>query len=823
MLNVRLGVRTRVLAIALIPSLVLLGIGVGAAGYLVREGRQAEQWAETNRVAVGYARDVVTGVQHERMLSLQHLSGVQSDPAALATARNNLDTAFAELAPFQKQMESASQGTMGANTGGFDTLRTRLPQIRGQIDAGRMSIADTYGIYNRILDAVALGANLVTSNAPDARVGVALLNGVRLLHVMEGMSRSAALAAAEMQGSIESGPMRDEYRNQVGFYRTALPQLAADLGADPVTEEISEEIKATLSSPAWQQVAEMEHYLINSPDPDEDGDVEPPPMSFAEWSIAQEKLSAGVTDAWIGLNNQANQYAASEGQSTTTNALWVGGAVLALALAAFLLSLWLANRLIGRLGRLRKETLRLADVELPETMRKLDAGEDIDPESSRLDFGHDEIGSVAQAFNRAHAAAVSAAATESRTREGVRAVFLNIAHRSQMIVHRQLEVLDEAERRQEDPALLDTFFRLDHLATRERRNAENLIILGGGVPGRQWRRPVPLFEMVRSAIGESLDYTRVQTRRMPKSYILGNVVADFIHLLAELVDNATAFSPPQSRVEVSGNEVGKGIVIEITDQGMGMSTEEIEHANEMLRNPPDFGVGTLSATSHLGLFVVSQLSARHGISVQLTDSEYGGIRAIVLVPKSVVAADAPPTEYPSDRFSERRPEAQARGLQSLGSIRSASFPVGVEELAPPIPAPPTEQPVPAVATPQALTNPELADSPPRDGSGGYSAPTLWDEPKARTGWTESATPETVPDNVGGGRPSLPRRRRQASLAPELAHDTQFEAQTEQPAQSAEQARDLMSSIAFGTQQGRRPEPEPGSTNKDEKEGEGDYI
>ncbi|MFC9789472.1 nitrate- and nitrite sensing domain-containing protein [Rhodococcus sp. NPDC127528] len=818
MLKVRLGIRTRILAIALVPSLALLGVGVGTAGYLIREGRQSEQWAAANGDAVSHARDVVAGVEQERMLSLWHLSGEQSDPAALAAARNKLDTAFAELAPYSSRLQSVSQGTMGADTGGFDTLIARLPQIRGLIDAGRMPIEDTYALYNTILDAVALGTNLITSNAPSAGVGVALINGVRILHAMEGMSRSAALTAAELQGQLTSGPLRNDYRNLVGSYRSALPQLAADLGADPAAEKI----RAALASPNWQQVAAMENYLINPPKPDKTGEVPPPPMTFDEWNTAQEQLSEGVIGAWKGLNDHANQIAADEGKRTATNSLWAGAAVLALALVAFLLSLWLANRLIGRLKRLRKETLDLAEVELPETMRKLGAGEQIDPKAAHLDFGDDEIGSVAKAFNRAHTAAVSAAVAEARTREGVRAVFLNIAHRSQMVVHRQLEVLDEAEQSQEDPAMLETFFRLDHLATRERRNAENLIILGGGEPGRQWRSPVPLVDLVRSAIGESLDYTRVHTRRMPQVFILGNVVADLIHLLAELVDNATAFSPPQSRVEVSGNVVGKGIAIEITDQGMGMSVEELERVNEMLRNPPDFGVESLSATSRLGLFIVSQLGERHGISVQLTESEYGGIRAIVLVPNSVVAADATPTAgHLPDRFVERRTERQmASAMPEPGSSESVSAAVGVATLAPPTPTPPTEQPVQSPAPSQAWANVEHLDSAPHTDYTERSAETSWHEVPTPAIEPESLTPQPLPDNGGDARPHLPRRRRQASLAPELDHDDQLEVDAQQPQRSAEQARDLMSAIAYGTQQARHSEPPPGYATRDEMEGEG---
>ncbi|WP_068279773.1 sensor histidine kinase, partial [Aldersonia kunmingensis] len=791
MLKVRLGIRSRILAIALVPSLALLGIGVGTAGYLIREGRQSEQWAAANLDATSHARDVIASVQVERMLTLWQLSGGQSDPAALGAARSRLDTAFAALAPYASRLQTVSQGTLGADTGGFDTLSASLPQIRGQIDAGRMSINDTYALYNTILDAAALGTTLVAANAPSTEVGVALINGARVLHAMEAMSRSAALTAAELQGLLSSTPLRNDYRNLVGSYRVALSQLAADLGTDPAAEKI----KAVMASPGWQQGAAMEDYLINPPKPDKSGDVPPPPMAFPEWRAVQEQLYENVIGAWKDLNDHANQIAADEGKRTAANSLWAGAAVLAIALVAFLLSLWLANRLIGRLTRLRKETLDLAEVELPETMRKLGAGEQVDPKAAHLDFGDDEIGSVAKAFNRAHTAAVSAAVTEARTREGVRAVFLNIAHRSQLVVHRQLEVLDEAEQRQEDSAMLETFFRLDHLATRERRNAENLIILGGGEPGRQWRSPVPLVELVRSAISESLDYTRVHTRRMPQVAIVGNVVADLIHLLAELVDNATAFSPPQSRVKVSGNVVGKGVAIEITDQGMGMSVEELELVNEMLRNPPDFGVETLSATSSLGLFIVSQLGGRHGISVQLTESEYGGIRAIVLVPNSVVVAITTPV---------------AGHLPELDSTESVSVAVGVGTLA--LPAPPAEQPVQAVAEPRAWAHLERSDSAPRTEYKEYSVATPRHELPTYELPTHATEPETfspqpLPGNDGDGRPSLPRRRRQASLAPELAHDPQLEVDVQQPSRSAEQARDLMSAIAYGTQQGRHSEPQ----------------
>ncbi|MBF6146225.1 sensor histidine kinase [Nocardia nova] len=811
MLRARLGIRTRILAIAVIPSLTLLGIGVGTAGYLVREGQHAKDWASILGNANVHTREMIAAVEQERMLSLWHLAGEHGDPAALGAARTRVDNALQALAATENKLMTSGSNPMGDDTGGFETLKKQLPAIRGGIDAGALPIPETYAIYNRILDAVVVGTNLTIPTAPDAAVAQQLAGGLRTLHAMEGMSRSAALTAAELNGQILAGQMRDDYRNLVGYYRTELPQLAADLTGPP-----ADKIKTVIASPAWQQLAAMEDYLIHPPAPNKNGELPPPPMSFADWRTSAEQLGDQLLAAWQYQNDHANQTAVDDGDRTATNSLWAGAGVLAIAIIAFLLSLWLANRLIGRLKRLRTETLALAEVRLPETMRRLSEGENVDPEieAARLDFGHDEIGSVANAFNRAHTAAVAAAVTEARTREGVRAVFLNIAHRSQIVVHRQLEILDEAEQRQEDPALLETFFRLDHLATRERRNAENLIILGGGEPGRQWRRPVPLVELVRSAIGETLDYARVRAHRMPQVFIVGNVVADLIHLLAELVDNATSFSPPQSRVEVSSNVVGKGVAIEISDQGMGMPADELERANEMLRNPPDFGVATLSANSRLGLFVVAQLGARHGITVRLSESDYGGIRAIVLVPTAVVAADAPLADHLPERFAGRRPEPAMTGeMPAIPAAETTSAATSLATLSPP--------------QPQAWSDYPRTDSAPRTDDRSWAdtparreAPPRHELPATPTDQPARRSPQRPSYTGSDARPPLPRRRRQASLAPELAHDPQPDAASPQRPRSAEQARDLMSAIENGTRQGRRSQPGP---TPDEQEGEGDFF
>ncbi|MEV4241051.1 nitrate- and nitrite sensing domain-containing protein [Nocardia sp. NPDC049737] len=639
------GIRTRILVIALVPSLLLICIGVGTSVYLFNDARHAEGFARTLDTHLTPTRELVLAVQQERLLSVSQLAGAVVDPGALVAARMRFDAALNSLAAAEAEFQRVGGSAMGNVVAAFEELKTRLPELRSAIDAGRLPVADAYDFYCRLLDGMDEGSATIGQFAPDAATGSELTRNLGLLHVVESMSRASALTAAAVRPQGLPPNLSAEYRNLVSYYHVEIARLATEL--DAANAQRVADVTASL---AWQQVSAMENAIV---------EVRPAsapqlPMSVAQWRAAADEVNQQLVTLWVGHAKQSQRHAADAGARHGRDSLLAASVVSTVAVLAFLLSLWLANQLIGRLKRLRSETLAVAEVRLPETMRRLTEGVRIDPktEAAQLDFGTDEIGQVAQAFNRAHGAAVAVAVTEANTREGVRAVFSNIAHRSQIVVHRQLEILDAAERRQEDPALLETLFQLDHLATRGRRNAENLIILGGGRPGRQWRRPVALRDLVRGAIAETVQYTRVYTNAgLPSVFVNGAVVADLIHLLAELVDNATAFSPPQSRVDVSGNLIGTGVVVMISDQGMGMSDSELERANEMLSDPPDFSVATLSADARLGLFVVARLGILHGISVCLTESDYGGVRADVVIPTAVLAAEnaaiAPPTAVQS--------------------------------------------------------------------------------------------------------------------------------------------------------------------------------
>jgi signal transduction histidine kinase len=500
------------------------------------------------------------------------------------------------------------------------------------------------------------------------------------------------------------------------------------------------------------------------------------------WLAAEKTVSAALFGLWGDDLHYADTAASTAASNTLSRSILAGSLVLALSVAAFVAAIVLANGLVRRLRRLRSRTLELADVTLPAMVRRIGDGEPVNvgSEMAMLDYGSDEIGQVAEAFNSAQRTAVAAAAAEARTRTGINKVFLDIAHRSQLVVHRQLELLDVAEAKQSDPEHLELLFQLDHLATRARRNAENLLILGGGQPGRKWRKSADLEDIVRSAVSETEHFSRVSTVRLPDAQVQGSAVGDLIHLLAELVDNATAFSPPDAAVTVRGNVVGKGVVVEVEDQGLGIEFGERERLNETLRHPPDFQAMALSGQRQLGLFVVGQLAQRHGIAVSLLESAYGGIKAIVLIPSHIVGTDSAagddlppldrsgryeqPQRAPAEMVSDPVPQPRGRKDTDLRGRSAAEPPAGT-------------------------VSPSLFR---RDSRAAAASSAPWD-----TG------PSPVPSPAGQGRAPLPRRERLANLAPGLRVDTQAADRTRpRRLRSPEEARSSMSAFQRGTRLGR---------------------
>ncbi|WAL64327.1 nitrate- and nitrite sensing domain-containing protein [Amycolatopsis cynarae] len=794
------SIRTRVLAIVLIPSAALLVTGSTVSGLLISDAVSARDFSDYLGSAVDPLVKFETVVQQERTLSLRAVGGDKQAQADMQAQRNTTNTTLAQIASLAQVVAKLNPDAVAASNAQFAQLSTQMPVIRQGVDLGQASAADVDSFYTQLGAVVIVGLQGVSKTTPDPHAAAEEITATDLFYVADWQSRATGMAA----GAVVRGPMnqadRAVFGQMVGGYRHQLDAQVSRL--NPAERA---RYDALVASNEWRVATAGEDSVVQR------GTLQ---VGIADWLGATAKVTDELRGLWGDHFRYSESLAKDSAGTSLTQAIIAASAVLVVTVTAFLVAVRLANALVRRLRNLRSRTLDLADVKLPSIVQRLHDGEavDLEAEVGALETGSgDEIGQVAEAFNTAQRTAIEAAVAEAKTRGGISRVFLDIAHRSQVVVHRQLEVLDIAEAKQGDPEHLELLFQLDHLATHARRNAENLLILGGGQPGRKWRRPVALEEIVRSAISETEDFARVSAVRLPEVKVLGSVVADLIHLLAELVDNATSFSPPDSPVSVRGNLVGKGVVVEVEDQGLGIEFEERERYNERLRNPPDFQEMALAGQRQLGLFVIGQLAKRHGIAVSLLDSAYGGVKAIVLIPTKVIEAetvkksDDEPEEEPKPR---RTPAKRPSYVPEPARDPVPRMPVREEKKDPFDPFDqleslnqwPLEEPVELTPAPRA---PEMSDV------AGMSLPPAWHSAENASPAGEPPSAATPPrPSPGRKRAPLPRRVRQANLAPQLQVDTPSGqatspgTSTSRQLRSPEQARSSLASFQRGTRQGR---------------------
>ncbi len=361
-----------------------------------------------------------------------------------------------------------------------------------------------------------------------------------------------------------------------------------------------------------------------------------PTWKFLTKTVADANYQGGLATADAVLATDQQIADSARNKVIITGALGLLGLILTL-----IVTIWLARSINRRLTSLRRSALVLAQEHLPSVVARLRRGEEVDvaAEAPALRVGNDEIGQVGRAFDAVRQTAIASAVEEAKLRQGVNDVFRNLARRNQSLLQRQLTSLDQMERRATDPEVLDDLFKLDHLTTRMRRHAEGLIILSGAPPGRGWSAPVRLVDVMRGAVAEVEDYARVQVATQAKAALSGSAVTDVIHLLAELIENATSLSPPYTQVRVTGEIVSNGFAIEVEDRGLGMTPERMAELNQRLASPPEVNPAN---TEQLGLFVVAHLARRHGIGVTLRPSPYGGTTAVVLISRQLVVDDRPP-------------------------------------------------------------------------------------------------------------------------------------------------------------------------------------
>jgi signal transduction histidine kinase len=812
------SIRSKLLAVLAVPVVAMILLWAVATWVTLAPGLALLD-ARTSTDAVGRpAQALIAALQEERALAVAYLASRERDAEALAEQYERTDRAVTDFrtSATTGSARSALTADAAVRLDEFLLHLSTLPSVRGAVDQRSIERSGALLRYTEVVEAgLALVRSLVRPSTEDlAREARAL---VALTEARELLAREDAI----LTGAQESGKLTSVDVSQtvqlIGARRHQVQQALVDL--HPTDRAAYEELA---DHEAFAVLTALEDRLLI-----EARVGQPVPIDVATWREAYDQVSADLHTFELAAADRLVERGRPQAVFIILRIVVTGAiGVVALVLTA-LGSLRIARSVLRRLAGLRQAALELAIDRIPSVVARLRAGErvDVEAEAPPLPYGADEIGQVGHAFNALQREAVAAAVAEADLRRGVNEVFLNIARRSQTLLHRQLAILDRMERRTEDPVELEDLFRVDHLATRMRRHAEDLVILAGAAPARGWRMPVPLVDVLRGAVSEVEDYARVTVRPVPDVAVAGRAVGDVIHLLAELIENATAFSPPSTKVTVGAEPVTHGVAVEIEDRGIGIPPATLEQLNARLANPPAFAefashrpdpgsaasgadASDPGAGGQLGLFVVARLASRHGIQVQLRRSAYGGTTAVVLLPTALLARPGEqPAALPSgatsaDRTPTRRAERSAAAIEAT--------PRGLVPLSSASPTAPRSagvSPIPAPGGPLPSRRPadRPAEGGPTDGPRpGEVIIATAGKPSGRPARTEVIEPESPDD--------LPRRvRRRDTPRPTAEPDNHRqtprvagEPSATQPdgARSPEQIRAMMSSFQAGLARGR---------------------
>ncbi|MFF0231011.1 nitrate- and nitrite sensing domain-containing protein [Micromonospora sp. NPDC005254] len=839
------SIRTKV--VALLLSLVALWMF--AAWVTLRDGFNLLGVQLLNSRVYTPSEPLLQELQLERRLTQAYLSNPDAEQRATLEAEQGKAARLAEdfaasVRNWQVDVagSSALDAQLDATIAQVDGLKqTRADVLARKVD--RISAADAYtdaieSIF-RIYD--------VTGSLDDKEIAADAAALIQLNRMKELISQEDALLSGLFGNGRISGPEYARYVSLVGAERFLGEETRARLA-----DADQRRYRQLVEGEAFTRLRAVQDSIIREGRP-----ATQLPVSAEQWRGTVEpalaEVNDAVTDGGEGIVGRATGVAVM----VVVRLVLATGLGLLAVIASVVVSITTARTLLRQLERLRQAAWQLADERLPRVVERLGRGEEVDvaTEAPPLEFGTDEIGQVGKAFNAVQETALSTAVEQAELRRNVREVFLSLARRTQALVHRQLTLLDAMERREHDAEELEDLFRVDHLATRMRRNAENLIVLSGSTPGRAWRRNVPMVDVVRGAVAEVEDYTRVNVLPLGPVSLAGRAVGDIIHLLAELIENGLSFSPPHTTVEVRGQLVANGFAIEIEDRGLGMSEEDLAAANHRIVDQSELN---LANAARLGLYVVSRLTERHGVRVRLKESAYGGTTAVVLIPLDLVTSNgtapetsgalpvgptaiALPSGPPAGGPADGGRSASLSSVAVAAAATDTSGPGAAQPVTPGAPvlaesSTPTEQQVDGTDTDVVLPTRQrttlgasAAELPTRARRGlgqpaleGPTVPTglpAVDRGGLSGGGSEPGGEggpggEGEPGGEGGPIPAraetdrtgsgLPVRVRQANIVPELRDDpaAATESDEEDVARPPEQVRRMMSSYQTGTRRGR---------------------
>ncbi|MFE2089412.1 nitrate- and nitrite sensing domain-containing protein [Streptomyces sp. NPDC059460] len=794
-------VRAKIISLLVVPVVSLLalwGFATVNTAQDVARLRQLQRADEEVRAPIFTA---VTALQAERRAALIQTAAPSSAHAkALEQQTKRTDTALAALR-LDKDHTIADAGRLPAGVADrLDRFLDRTHELRADGGTGSQE-RDESAVYDRYTQAVTAGFGVsgALTGIQDDALGSDARVLLELARADEMLAREDALLATAALTKRLDGRQLVQFTGAVETRRNLTETAGADL---PPTERAAWQ-KVTARS-AYHRIEDAEDRVLTARPGSEAARAVP----AAGWDPA----AASVRSQWRAIGTGAAESAADRADPLTRGLFSPSGAAVlfgCVAVAASLvISVRIGRELVVELVSLRNSALEIARRKLPRAMQRLRAGEELDiqAEAPPGPTSHDEIGQVGEALGIVHRAALGAAVERAELADGISGVFVNLARRSQVLVHRQLNLLDSMERRADDPGELSDLFRLDHLTTRMRRHAESLIILSGAAPGRAWRMPVPLTNVVRAAVSEIEDYARVEVRQLPDAAVKGTAVADLTHLLAELVENATQFSPPHTKVRITGEPVGNGYALEIEDRGLGMGDEFLGEANRRIEQAEALD---LFDSDRLGLFVVSKLSVRHHIKVKLRTSPYGGTTAVVLLPTELLQGALPAggeEAVPEKASVERQQESDGVAFGGPRAVRSqaaTAFPA-------PVPVPALESrtgPTAGVTALRPRSRRAVEDRSDEQAGAEHGTRGIRESAESSQSREAPASREAREshETEGEGDSSLPRRVRQAHLVPQLREEPRSEPTRiddgngmDGPAErTPEQARDRMTAYRNG--------------------------
>ncbi|MDT0428772.1 sensor histidine kinase [Streptomyces salyersiae] len=649
-------VPTRLNAILLIPALVGLVMG----GFQVKgsvdtwnEAQDAEKTAQIVRAASVYGQALL----NERDLTAQPLLSGDRSAGAVEEARSATDEAATAFDAAVRNMPD-KQG-LDRRLKLFKAEEPLLPTLRKSAYTAAMDPVKTEEGYTKVQHSLMELSNELGLGTGNITSYGRTVYALQLAKAAESLQRSIGTHLL-VRPSKKDGAFKDQVTAFSSY--NYLEQIALGEFTSGGTEADAARLKEVMTAKAAEGAEQLKEARASAEGAGEPF-VTPPSVDGSVFAgMAQqigqgqdpERLKAkGITpetwmaaatakfDGYTTVENELVDKAVTEAADISADArddaIINASIVIVALLAAFVIAGLMARQMSRSMRRLRTAAFGIAEQRLPSLVDQLSRTEPgrVDTRVQPIPINtQDEIGEVARAFDQVHREAVRLAAEQAMLRGNVNAIFTNLSRRNQSLIEGQLTLITDLENNEADPDQLETLFRLDHLATRMRRNGENLLVLAGEEPGRRWNQPVPLVDVLRAASSEVESYERIELTGVPESEIHGQAVTDLVHLLAELLENATTFSSPQTKVRVTATRLPDGrVMVEIHDKGIGLTAEDFADINHKLANPPTVDA---AVSQRMGLFVVGRLADRHGIRVQLRPSgEQAGTTSLVMLPDAI--------------------------------------------------------------------------------------------------------------------------------------------------------------------------------------------